>query len=130
LSPLQTEDKTKSLGQVKRRSREALLNSNDPIVTLKMIDSIQGLGIGHHLEDEINVQLGRICDWDLSQDLFATSLQFRLLRHNGWPTCSGTYCIIILDQLHAYALNFPIVWSILSCPERNKQLKHNILEKN
>jgi len=89
LSPLQTEDKTKSLGEVKRRSREALLNSNDPIVTLKMIDSIQGLGIGHHLEDEINIQLGRICDWDPSQDLNATSLQFRLLRHNGWPTCSG-----------------------------------------
>ncbi|AES67304.1 putative geranyl diphosphate diphosphatase [Medicago truncatula] len=91
LSPLQTEDKTKSLGQVKRRSREALVNSNDPIVTLKMIDSIQRLGIGHHLEDEINIQLGRICDWDLSQDLFATSLQFRLLRHNGWTTCSDVF---------------------------------------
>ncbi|PNX70394.1 myrcene synthase, partial [Trifolium pratense] len=69
-------------------SQEALLKSSDPMVTLKMIDSIQGLGIGHHLEDEINVQLRRICDWDPSNDLFATSLQFRLLRHNGWSTSS------------------------------------------
>jgi (3S)-linalool synthase len=69
LEPLQTDDKIISLDQVKRRSKEALLNSSDPIVTMKMIDSIQGLGIGHHLEDEINVQLGRICDWDASRDL-------------------------------------------------------------
>ncbi|CAJ2660376.1 unnamed protein product [Trifolium pratense] len=91
LTPLQTDDKTKSLDEVKRRSKEALLNSSDPIVTMKMIDSIQGLGIGHHLKDEINVQLGRICDWDASKDLFATSLQFRLLRHNGWSTCSDVF---------------------------------------
>ncbi|PNX60209.1 myrcene synthase, partial [Trifolium pratense] len=72
-------------------SQEALLKSSDPMVTLKMIDSIQGLGIGHHLEDEINVQLRRICDWDPSNDLFATSLQFRLLRHNGWSTSSDIF---------------------------------------
>lgn len=90
LPTLQKEDKTRSLDQVKRRSREVLLNSSDPIETMKMIESIQGLGISHHLEDEINMQLERICDWDASTNLFATSLQFRLLRHNGWPTCSGT----------------------------------------
>ncbi|CAL5200497.1 unnamed protein product [Lathyrus oleraceus] len=85
------DDKTRSLDQVKRRSREVLFNSSDPIETMKMIDSIQGLGISHHLEDEINMQLERICDWDASTNLFATSLQFRLLRHNGWPTCSDVF---------------------------------------
>ncbi|XP_058779975.1 probable terpene synthase 11 isoform X2 [Vicia villosa] len=58
---------------------------------MKMIDSIQGLGISHHLEDEIYMQLERICDWDASTNLFAASLQFRLLRHNGWPTCSDIF---------------------------------------
>ncbi|XP_058762450.1 probable terpene synthase 11 [Vicia villosa] len=91
LPALQKNDKTTSLEQVKRRSREALLNSSDPIETMKMIDSIQGLGISHHLEDEINMQLERICDWDASTNLFAASLQFRLLRHNGWPTCSDIF---------------------------------------
>ncbi|KAL5082082.1 hypothetical protein RYX36_010503 [Vicia faba] len=85
------DNKTRSLEQVKRRSQEALLNSSDPIETMKMIDSIQGLGISHHLEDEINIQLGRICDWDASTNLFSTSLQFRLLRHNGWPTSSDIF---------------------------------------
>jgi (3S)-linalool synthase len=101
LAPLQTDDEIISLDQVKRRSKEALLNSSDPIVTMKMIDSIQGLGIGHHLEDEINVQLGRVCDWDASRDLFATSLQFRLLRHNGWSTCSGTLLLPPVSYIHA-----------------------------
>nr|QPL17967.1 terpene synthase [Lathyrus odoratus] len=91
LPPLQKVDKTRSLEQVKRRSRDSLLNSSDPIETMKMIDSIQGLGISHHLEDEVNIQLERICDWDASTNLFATSLQFRLLRHNGWPTCSDIF---------------------------------------
>ncbi|CAI8592700.1 unnamed protein product [Vicia faba] len=88
---LEKDDMNTSLEQLKRRSREALLNSSDPIETMKMIDSIQGLGISHHFEDEINIQLERICDWDASTNLFATSLQFRLLRHNGWPTSSDIF---------------------------------------
>ncbi|RDX59103.1 putative terpene synthase 11, partial [Mucuna pruriens] len=89
--PKQTNYKTKSLEQVKRRSQEALLNSSDSVETLKMIDTIQRLGIQHHFEEEINVQLGRLRNWDADKDLFATSLQFRLLRHNGWPTCSDVF---------------------------------------
>jgi len=67
----------------------ALLNSSDPIKILKMIDTIQRLGIEHHFKEEINVQLGKVGDWDVTQDLFGTALQFRLQRHNGWPSCSG-----------------------------------------
>ncbi|XP_027344009.1 probable terpene synthase 11 [Abrus precatorius] len=89
--PCKTDPRRKSLDQVKRTCQEALLNSNDPLRTLKMIDTIQGLGIGHHVEEEINVQLGKVWDWDTAQDLFATSIQFRLLRHNGWPTCSDVF---------------------------------------
>nr|QPL17966.1 terpene synthase [Lathyrus odoratus] len=91
LPPLLTDDKTRSLDQCKRRSQETLLNSSDPIETMKMIDSIQRLGIGHHLEDEINIQLERICDWDASTNLFATSLQFRLLRHNHLLSSSDVF---------------------------------------
>ncbi|TKY48784.1 terpene synthase 11 [Spatholobus suberectus] len=89
--PSQTDHRTKNLEQVKRKGQEALLNSTDPIRTLKIIDTIQRLGIGHHFEEEINVQLGRVGDWDVTQDLSATALQFRLLRHNGWPTCSDVF---------------------------------------
>ncbi|TKY48785.1 terpene synthase 11 [Spatholobus suberectus] len=87
----QTNLGTKSLEQVKRINQEALVNSSDSVKTLKMIDTIQRLGIEHHFEEEINVQLGRVGDWDTAEDLFATALQFRLLRHNGWPTCSDVF---------------------------------------
>ncbi|QHN95392.1 hypothetical protein HN51_043243 [Arachis hypogaea] len=84
---LESNDRKKSLEQVKKEGQEALLKkSSDPVGTMKIIDSIQELGIGHHFEEEINALLGKICHWDASQDLFATSLQFRLLRHNGWTT--------------------------------------------
>ncbi|KAK7251354.1 hypothetical protein RIF29_34467 [Crotalaria pallida] len=92
LLPFQADSGTKSFEQVKRRSQEALLKSSDPVETLKMIDNIQHLGIGHHFEEEINaLLLGRVWEWDRSQDLFASSLHFRLLRHNGLPTYSDIF---------------------------------------
>jgi len=101
---------TKKLEQVKRRSQETLLNSSDPIKTLKIIDTIQRLGFGHHFEEEINVKLGKLGDWDFSEDLFSTALQFRLLRHNGWPTSSGKLiCSIVLNTFFLFS------------PESNKE---------
>ncbi|CAJ1956400.1 unnamed protein product [Sphenostylis stenocarpa] len=82
---------TKRMDQVKRSSQETLLSTSDPIKTLKIIDTIQRLGIGRHFEEEINVQLGKVGHWDFTEDLFATSLQFRLLRHNGLPNCSDVF---------------------------------------
>jgi hypothetical protein len=79
------------LEEVKRRSQEALLKRSDPAVEkLKMIDTIQQLGISHHLEEEINTLLERLRDFDASNDLFAAALQFRLLRQNSCPTSSSS----------------------------------------
>jgi len=86
----ETDPGTKKLEQVKRTCQETLLKSSDPTKTLKIIDMIQRLGIGHHFEEEIDVKLGKVGDWDFSQDLFSTALQFRLLRHNGRHASSGT----------------------------------------
>ncbi|KAL2331792.1 hypothetical protein Fmac_019373 [Flemingia macrophylla] len=87
----QTNLGAKSLEQVKRVSQETLLNSSNSQRTLKMIDTIQRLGIEHHFEEEIKTQLGRVGNWDADGDLFATALQFRLLRHNGCPTFSDVF---------------------------------------
>lgn len=97
VAPTQTDPRTKSLEQVKRKSQEALLKSSDSVATLKMIDTIQRLGIGHHFEEEINVLLGRELNWDPAQDLFATALHFRLRRHNGLPASSGTIVLLFLS---------------------------------
>ncbi|XP_020237811.1 probable terpene synthase 11 [Cajanus cajan] len=89
--PNQTNLRKKSLEQLKRSSQEALLNTSDSLRTLKTIDTIQRLGIEHHFKEEINLQLGRLTNWEPVENLFATALQFRLLRHNGWPTRSDVF---------------------------------------
>ncbi|MED6205004.1 hypothetical protein PIB30_013999 [Stylosanthes scabra] len=87
-------DSKKSFEQMKTEGQEALLKkSSDSLETLKIIESIQELGIGHHFEEEINALLEKVCHWDASQDLFATSLQFRLLRHHGSTTFPGMYYV-------------------------------------
>ncbi|KAK1393329.1 myrcene synthase, chloroplastic-like [Heracleum sosnowskyi] len=65
-----------------------LLNKEemDSLDKVELVDSIQRLGVCYHFEDEIQRILEAICDcnekWD-DQDLYATSLKFRLLRqHN------------------------------------------------
>ncbi|XP_047162095.1 probable terpene synthase 11 [Vigna umbellata] len=89
--PTQTIPTMTSLEQLKIKSQEVLLDSSDSLRTLKLIDTIQRLGIDHHFEEEINLQLGRVADCNNAQDLFATALQFRLLRHNGWSTSSDVF---------------------------------------
>ncbi|GFY99123.1 terpene synthase 21 [Actinidia rufa] len=56
---------------------------------MKLIDTIQRLGIGYHFEEDINVVLDRFSDGKFNEDLFTTSLGFRLLRHNGYQISSG-----------------------------------------
>jgi len=91
--PSQTNPMLTSLVQLKIRSQEVLLKSNDSLRTLKLIDTIQRLGIKHHFKEEINLQLGRVGDCNNAQDLFATTLQFHLLRHKDWSTSSCTLII-------------------------------------
>ncbi|XP_028808412.1 probable terpene synthase 11 [Neltuma alba] len=86
-----TDDSTQVLEGLKRRVREALRNTTDPRATLKMIDTIQHLGISHHFEQELDTILRGLCGWDAGDDLFATALRFRLLRHNAiFATSSST----------------------------------------
>jgi len=104
--PSQTNSTITSLEQLKIRSQKVLLNSSDSLRTLELIDTIQRLGIEHHFEEEINLQLGRVGDCNNAKDLFATSLQFRLLRHNGWSTSSGT----LISNINEHYIKF--LWSL------------------
>ncbi|KAK7324762.1 hypothetical protein VNO77_28593 [Canavalia gladiata] len=116
-APCEIDPCTKSLEEIKRRCQEALLISGDPLRTLKMIDTIQGLGIGHHVEEEINVQLASLQDWDAAHDLFATALQFRLLRHNGWPTTSDVFNKFLDKNGNFKASLSTDIWGMLSLYE-------------
>ncbi|KAF8016673.1 hypothetical protein BT93_H2023 [Corymbia citriodora subsp. variegata] len=58
------------------------------VAKLEFIDGVQRLGLGYHFEIEIKNALGSIYnnteDAQLSDDLYATSLRFRLLRQHGY----------------------------------------------
>nr|QGV10849.1 geraniol synthase [Centranthera grandiflora] len=60
--------------------------SKGMIEKLKLIDTIQRLGIGYYLEDDITALLQNeytSTNDDIKEDLFTTALHFRLLRQNG-----------------------------------------------
>lgn len=77
-----------------------LQRSTKTVEKLKLIDTIQRLGIGYYLEDNINTILEKEYLTDLSstdEDLFTTALRFRLLRHNGFQISSGIIAYYIFQ---------------------------------
>nr|UZT70948.1 terpene synthase 3 [Paeonia delavayi] len=81
----------KTIEELQERTQKELQTSSDPVVTLKLIDTLQQLGIAYHFKEDINKLLERFSEYNSGDDLFVTALRFRLLRHNGFPTCSGIF---------------------------------------
>ncbi|OAY35159.1 probable terpene synthase 11 [Manihot esculenta] len=83
---------TRTMEELRERTQKELLTPANPTASLKLIDSIQRLGLGYHFEEEISMLLERFVDWNPDdQDLLATALRFRLLRHNGFPASSDVF---------------------------------------
>lgn len=71
--------------------KKALRKPSSQKEKMKLVDAIQRLGVGHHFEEEIRLLLeGWFLNQNSDEDLFNTALRFRLLRHNGLPTSSGS----------------------------------------
>ncbi|KAK2650732.1 hypothetical protein Ddye_018221 [Dipteronia dyeriana] len=83
----------KTLEELQDTTRVALRKSDNPTATMKLIDDIQRLGVGHHFEEEINMQLERVSDWKCceTEDLSVNARRFSLLRHNGRQPCTDTF---------------------------------------
>ncbi|KAG6675452.1 hypothetical protein I3842_15G102500 [Carya illinoinensis] len=69
----------------------------NPIKQLELIDTLQRLGVSYHFEDEIRRILenkhnthhnGDICE---KHSLYATAVEFRLLRQHGYDVPQGTF---------------------------------------
>ncbi|XP_058091520.1 probable terpene synthase 11 [Magnolia sinica] len=56
----------------------------DPTATMKLIDTLQRLGIAYHFQEEISTILDRFYNSKDDHDLFLTSLAFRLLRQHSY----------------------------------------------
>ncbi|KAL2245734.1 UNVERIFIED_CONTAM: putative terpene synthase 11, partial [Sesamum indicum] len=82
------ERRKEDVGEIEEKTRRALRRDLDPMTAMKLIDSLQWLGVAYHYEEDIDFWLGKLSEWDACEDLNATALRFRLLRQNGRPVCS------------------------------------------
>uniref|UniRef100_A0A2C9UWW7 Terpene synthase N-terminal domain-containing protein n=1 Tax=Manihot esculenta TaxID=3983 RepID=A0A2C9UWW7_MANES len=79
---------TNRISKLKEEVRLILLKQAvDPLDQLQLIDTLQRLGLAYHFEDEIKSILMSIYSHNntgMREDLYATALEFRLLRQHGY----------------------------------------------
>ncbi|KAK4419824.1 Geraniol synthase, chloroplastic [Sesamum alatum] len=86
LFPVEEDEGSKRRDYLLEKIGRQLQSTEEAVEKLKLIDTIQRLGIAYYLEDRINVLLQAEFSNASStdDDLFTTALRFRLLRHNGF----------------------------------------------
>ncbi|KAI3450216.1 hypothetical protein Pfo_006881 [Paulownia fortunei] len=92
--PSEEDEGTKRREYLLEKTGRELQRSREAVEKLKLIDTIQRLGIGYYLEEDINAILqAELSNNSLSaeEDLFTTALRFRLLRHNGFQISSDVF---------------------------------------
>lgn len=92
------ESYTRRADQLKAEVRRMFHTGVDPSEKLELIDILQKLGLSYHFEDEVKMMLeaiynntthrGEVCK---EENLYATSLEFRLLRQHGYSVPQGIY---------------------------------------
>ncbi|KAJ9177739.1 hypothetical protein P3X46_012923 [Hevea brasiliensis] len=81
---------TKRINKLKEEVRVMLKQAVNPLDQLQLIDTLQRLGLAYHFEDEIKRILMSIYTHNsydntrMREDLYATALEFRLLRQHGY----------------------------------------------
>ncbi|KAL7000224.1 hypothetical protein U1Q18_001372 [Sarracenia purpurea var. burkii] len=78
------------LDNMKQEVRRLLKATREHSDLLKLIDSLQHLGVAYHFQEEIEAALNLV-QFNTSFDLYTTALQFRLLRENGHPISSDVF---------------------------------------
>ncbi|XP_011003226.1 PREDICTED: probable terpene synthase 9 isoform X2 [Populus euphratica] len=78
------------LEELKQEAKRALVSTNEPRAKLKLIDSIQRLGVAYHFEREIEEAM-KLTELDVSGDLQTTSLHFRLLRQHAFSVSTDVF---------------------------------------
>lgn len=70
------------------------VKKDNPLHQLELVDNLQRLGLGYHFENEINNILNGVHSnsddkWK-KENLYATSLEFRLLRQHNYNITEGS----------------------------------------
>ncbi|KAK8521119.1 hypothetical protein V6N12_005033 [Hibiscus sabdariffa] len=80
------------LEHLKNQARNLLEHVQDPCSTLKLIDSLQRLGVSYHFGKEIAEALDNVISTKtVVDDLYTTSLMFRILREHGYPISTDVF---------------------------------------
>ncbi|KAL2474660.1 Tricyclene synthase [Abeliophyllum distichum] len=90
---------SKRIEELQENTREALQRALDPVAAMELIDTLQWLGIAYNYEQEIDLWLNKLSNWDASDDLHATALRFRLLRNDGWPISCETHLRLSISDM-------------------------------
>ena len=77
------------LEELKKESRSLLAYTQDPCATLKLIDLMQRLGVAYHFGKEIDEALNNVLSKTVMEDVYTTSLLFRILRGHAFPITTG-----------------------------------------
>ncbi|KAA3453118.1 terpene synthase 10-like isoform X1 [Gossypium australe] len=89
--------------RLKEEVRMMLGNVVDPLEKLELVDTLQRLGLSYHFEDEINNTLKNISTDRISTaawkkgNLYATALEFRLLRQHGYKVDQDVFTYFMDD---------------------------------
>ncbi|KAD6795690.1 hypothetical protein E3N88_06586 [Mikania micrantha] len=75
-------DVSNRIDTLKENARRAMMTASNPMMTMKLVDIIQRLGLGYNFEEEIKTLLEHHVDGQPDDDLYVTALRFRILRHN------------------------------------------------
>ncbi|KAJ0467252.1 putative geranyl diphosphate diphosphatase [Helianthus annuus] len=91
-------DVNNRIEELKEYTRRALMNTSDSTMTLKLIDTIQRLGVGYYYEEEIKKILKKLTHVLPKDDLYTVALHFRLQRHYGLHTNPAEVFRIFMDE--------------------------------
>ncbi|XP_075673462.1 putative terpene synthase 9 [Castanea sativa] len=75
---------------LKQDVKTLLTSTEDKTVLLRLINSMQRLGVAYHFEQEIDEVL-KFQRPDVTSDLYTTALHFRILRERGFPVSSDVF---------------------------------------
>ncbi|KAJ6349215.1 hypothetical protein OIU77_006741 [Salix suchowensis] len=114
--------------KLKAEIRMRLANASKPLDQLELIDTLQRLGLSYHFVDEIESILKSLFDENHIQntmtanDLYATALEFRLLRQHGykWAGLCKSYLVEAKWYYSGYTPSFQEymdnAWISMSAP--------------
>ncbi|GAB4847154.1 hypothetical protein Ancab_026165 [Ancistrocladus abbreviatus] len=89
----QMEQQVKEL--IEEVKKELLPNANGRVIEITIIDLLERLGVAYHFEQEIEEALQDMYEncvtYNDTDDLYRTSIRFRILRQHGFHVSSGMH---------------------------------------